>query len=133
MKTLLLSIFLIISSHCFAQDAATRDSVLRDSLKTAILAKAHNDPQYKKAMSDVSMLKSHIKLANEGKIQKATVVKEYNASIGRSFGQKQSFKDVVLKVSASGDDYTEYMLLTTEARIATEEAAKKTKKIESYQ
>lgn len=111
---------LLLSLLCFSASAQEKDSYA--DLEKQMISKARQTPEYKKAVTDVSVVRKDIELAGKGTIKSGYVVKDYNDRLGRSLGKKQTLNDVKFRIDNAGDNYIKMVLSKQVARIATEEA-----------
>lgn len=86
-----------------------------------ILSEAGKD--FSKAAAEVYTLQENVKLAKDGFIDKNTVVKEYNDTIGRTIGQVTSLDQVEQKLAKNADAYIKFTLLKAAAQVAYGKAA----------
>jgi len=115
MKKILTFLFLLPCFCAFAQHG-----ISQDSLKKTVLAKAYNDPEYKKAVADVSHVKKNVELANKGQLKANYVVNDYNTRLGARMGKKQTLAQVEDRINSTGDKYIRYILLMVSSRIDME-------------
>lgn len=88
--------------------------------KKVVLAQTYRDPEYKKAVADVSQVRKNIQLAHKGQLKADYVVKDYNTRLGEHMGNKQTLAQVEARINTAGDKYIKYVMLQTSSRIDLE-------------
>lgn len=89
--------------------------------------------EYKKAIDDVSRLRTNLDLAEKGLKSKTQVVKEYNESLGKTQGHLKTIEQVQEWEQKNAANYLKYMAMKTQAQAlyaaATEKASESAKKM----
>jgi hypothetical protein len=88
---------------------------------TDILAGA--EKEFGKAAAQVFTLKENVQLAKDGFIDKTTVVKEYNDTLGQTLGKVTSLDQAEQKIAAGAEAYIRFTLLKAAAQVAYGKAA----------
>jgi hypothetical protein len=88
---------------------------------TDIMAGA--EKEFGKAAAQVFTLKENVQLAKDGFIDKTTVVKEYNDTLGQTLGKVTSLDEAEQKIAANADKYIRFTLLKAAAQVAYGKAA----------
>jgi hypothetical protein len=95
-----------------------------------LLSEALKSTDYKTAVSNVIELKNEINLAKDGFINKDSVVKHYNETIGKTTGLVTNLKDAEDQLNKNANAYIQFTYLKAAANLALESASKKAFEIE---
>lgn len=88
---------------------------------------------YEDAVIELNELTNQISLAKQGFIDKKSVLKLYNDSIGATIGQVTNLDEAEQKLVANGDKYLQLMLLKAKAEFAFKKAAEQSFEIQKKQ
>lgn len=84
---------------------------------------ADTKDKYSEAAANVTKLKLDVALAKDGFIDKNTVVKEYNDTMGKTAGAAKTLDDVEQSLAKNADAYIKFTLLKAAANVALGKAA----------
>ena len=100
--------------------------------QTKFLTQAMEDAngEYATAVKQVQSLKINLDLAKQGFVDKKSVIKEYNETLGKTTGSVKTLDEVEKALTKNAAAYVEATLLKAAANLVLEEAAKKTIEIE---
>jgi len=88
------------------------------------LNKAYESTSYKKTIQDLIELRSSIKLAKEGLIDKKVALKQYNESLGKVYKSTEDLNEAERITIEKAPAYIESMLFKAAATLAASDAAK---------
>jgi len=99
--------------------ASSKAKLSQETLEKAISSSSYTD-----AVKNLSELRINIQLAKDGFIDKESVLKQYNETIGQTTGQVKTLDEAEKALAKNADNFIRVTLYKAAAQLALEEAAK---------
>lgn len=105
--------------------AKSNDALNEYAERVKATNEALDSQEFKKAITSVSELTEHIKLAKQGYLDKTEVLNEYNKELGKSLGYTNDLNTAEQLIIEKGQAYIKLTLLKATAQAALNEATAK--------
>lgn len=125
---LLLLVPLIALAGNKMSDIKSKTKDTEEAMKNLSEVTAKAGEKFAEAVSQVDKLKTTLKLAKDGVIDKKKALEEYNSTIGKVIGQAKSLNEAEQKLIDRAPDYIQFTFLKAKAEAAAELAKEALKK-----